>query len=105
MAKATRSKVKAAKSKAKTANNAKVAKPGKPKIAIGLPDAAPVMGRPIEYRAEFAKIAKAMCRLGATDYEIAEEFGVATSTVWRWRSKHPDFCSALSEGRKRLTIE
>src|SRR5262249_55666763 len=72
---------------------------GKPKLAVGLPEPHPVMGRPIAYQRAFADIARAMAKLGATDYEIAEELCVVTSTVWRWRSKHPDFCSALIEGK------
>jgi hypothetical protein len=40
-------------------------------------------------------MAKAMCKLGATDYDLAQEFEVATSTIWRWCSKHPEFCSAI----------
>jgi hypothetical protein len=57
------------------------------------------MGRPPAYQPKFSDIARGMAKLGATDFEIAEELGVATSTVWRWRSKHPDFCSALIEGK------
>jgi hypothetical protein len=36
-----------------------------------------------------------MCKLGATDYDLAQEFEVATSTIWRWCSKYPEFCSAI----------
>jgi len=56
-------------------------------------------GRPGEYRPEYAKVAGAMARLGGTDFDIAEELGVKTSTVWRWRSKHPEFCSAIEQGK------
>jgi len=56
-------------------------------------------GRPTDYRPEYAKVAGAMARLGGTDFDIAEELGVMTSTIWRWRSKHPEFCSALLEGK------
>src|SRR5262249_47551429 len=52
-------------------------------------------GRKPKYRKEFAAIAKAMCKLGATDYDLAQEFEVATSMVWRWCSKYPEFCSAI----------
>ena len=57
-------------------------------------------GRPTGYRPEYAATARAMCKLGATDMELAEEFEVKTSTIWRWRSKFPDFCSALLEGKE-----
>jgi hypothetical protein len=52
-------------------------------------------GRKTKYRKEVTRIAKAMSKLGATDYELAQEFGVATSTIWRWCSKYPEFCSAI----------
>jgi hypothetical protein len=56
-------------------------------------------GRPTDYRPEYARTAKAMCKLGATDSELAEEFGVNTSTIWYWRSKHEEFSNALNEGK------
>jgi hypothetical protein len=40
-----------------------------------------------------------MALMGAGDFEIAEELGVKTSTVWRWRGKYPEFCSALDQGK------
>jgi hypothetical protein len=52
-------------------------------------------GRKPKYRKEFARIAKAMGRQGATDYDLAQEFEVATSTIWRWCSKYPEFCNAI----------
>jgi hypothetical protein len=57
-------------------------------------------GRPSEYRPEFADIARGMARLGGTDFEISEELGVTTQTLWRWRSKYPEFCYALDEGKE-----
>jgi hypothetical protein len=54
------------------------------------------MGRPPKYRPEFARIAAALCRRGATDFELAEEFEVSTVTIWRWQSQHEEFCKALT---------
>jgi transposase-like protein len=48
------------------------------------------------------KIAQAMAKLGATDFELAQELGVTTQTVWRWRSKYPEFCYALDEGKEEF---
>ena len=52
-------------------------------------------GRPTAYKPEYAAVAKALCKRGATDYELAQEFGVTTVTIWRWQGKHADFCNAL----------
>ena len=57
-------------------------------------------GRPTDYRQEYVKVAGAMARLGGTDFEIAQELGVTTDTIWRWRSKYPEFSDALSEGKE-----
>lgn len=53
------------------------------------------LGRPPKYRKEFARIAGALCRRGATDLELAEEFDVTTVTIWRWTVQHEEFCSAV----------
>ena len=84
--------------------------PGKPASPLDPPEVAPAgkaptvyplvsTGRPTKYKAKFAAIAKAMCRLGATDTDLADEFGVDTATIWRWQSKHPAFCKALKVGK------
>jgi hypothetical protein len=57
-------------------------------------------GRPTAYRPEFARIAEAMCKMGAGDPELAEEFGVTVQTIWRWRCKYPEFCYALTQGKE-----
>jgi hypothetical protein len=66
---------------AKAAKAPKAAKASKPKIAAGFPEPAATMGRPPAYQPKFSDIARGMAKLGATDFEIAEELGVATSTV------------------------
>lgn len=54
-----------------------------------------LLGRPPKYKPEFAMVARVLCKRGATDYEIAEELGVSTRTVIRWKVAHEDFCQAL----------
>jgi hypothetical protein len=61
-------------------------------------EAAPV-GRPTDYRPEYAVRARAMCRLGASDMDLALEFNVTTSTIWVWRCKFEEFSNALLEGK------
>ncbi len=52
-------------------------------------------GRPTIYKSEYARMARVMCRNGATDAELAEAFDVDTTTIWRWQAKHDEFCNAL----------
>lgn len=56
-------------------------------------------GRPPKYAAAFATRARALCGNGATDYDLAREFDVAPSTIWRWSTQHPEFCRALQVGK------
>jgi len=58
-------------------------------------------GRPTKYDPKFAKIAQSMCKLGATDAEVADALDVAVSTIWRWSSTIPEFCSALKVGKEQ----
>ena len=52
-------------------------------------------GRPSEYRVKYIERAKEMCSNGATDAELAEEFGVSVTTLYNWRAKYPEFLEAL----------
>lgn len=56
-------------------------------------------GRPSKYRPEFASQAEKLCRLGATNEDIADFFGVAVSCIHRWRDAHPEFRDALKDGK------
>lgn len=56
-------------------------------------------GRPKTYKPDFAKQAKKLCELGATDADLAEFFGVTTVTIWRWRCEYKEFCNALMIGK------
>ena len=56
-------------------------------------------GRPTSYRPEYAAIARAMCRLGASDADLAAQFNVKTQTIWLWRCKNVDFFDALTDGK------
>ena len=57
-------------------------------------------GQPTSYRPEYADKARAMCKLGASDMDLAEEFGVKAQTIWNWRCKHQEFFDALLEGKE-----
>lgn len=56
-------------------------------------------GRPTKYKAEYAKQAKKLCELGATQPQIADFFEVATSTVNLWAVQHKAFSDALKIGK------
>lgn len=57
-------------------------------------------GRPTDYRPEFAEQAAKLCALGATDYELADFFGVDTRTIYRWKNVHADFCQSVTCGKE-----
>src|SRR5690606_5863992 len=57
------------------------------------------MARPSSYKPEYAGQAEKLCKLGATDVELADFFGVERTTIWRWTNQFPDFCNALKTGK------
>lgn len=62
-------------------------------------------GRPSKYRPEFAEQAVKLCRLGATDVELAEFFGVSESTLNNWKKAHPGFLESLKKGKTLADAE
>jgi hypothetical protein len=57
-------------------------------------------GRPSKYRPEFPTQAEKLCKLGATDAEIAEFFEVDVRTINRWKHDHDEFCQSLKRGKE-----
>lgn len=57
-------------------------------------------GRPSKYEKAFATTAEKLCRLGATDIEVADFLGVDVRTVYRWKGEHEEFCQALKAGKE-----
>lgn len=57
------------------------------------------MGRPSKYKDEFVVQAEKLCKLGATDMEVADFFEVEVRTLYRWKAEHDDFCQALKAGK------
>jgi hypothetical protein len=53
------------------------------------------MARPTKYKPEFVEQARKLCKLGATDIEIADFFEVEVRTLYRWKGEHEEFCQAL----------
>lgn len=53
------------------------------------------MARPTKYKEEYAEQAAKLCKLGATDAQLADFFGVAVSTVALWKVQHKAFSDAI----------
>ena len=56
-------------------------------------------GRPTSFQPEFAVQAEKLCRLGATDAELAHFFEVDEATINRWKHVQPDFRASLKRGK------
>jgi hypothetical protein len=56
-------------------------------------------GRPSGYRPEFDAQAAKLCRLGATDRDIADFFGVSEQTINAWKLRNPSFLEALTRSK------
>lgn len=57
-------------------------------------------GRPTSYKPEFVEQAQKLCRLGATDVEIADFLNVDVRTLYRWKGSNEEFCQALKAGKE-----
>jgi hypothetical protein len=57
-------------------------------------------GRPSSFKPEYIEQAEKLCRLGATDEELADFFNVNRITIWRWAQRHDAFCNALKSGKE-----
>lgn len=49
--------------------------------------------------------AQKLCRLGATDKELADFFGVSEPTLNTWKRLHPEFLESLKEGKSAADAE
>lgn len=56
-------------------------------------------GRPTSFKPEYQTQIEKLCRLGATNEDIADFFNVNIQTVHNWRKAHPDFFDALKSGK------
>jgi hypothetical protein len=57
-------------------------------------------GRPTKYRPEFVEQAAKLCKLGATDAELADFFSVSIQTLYSWRNVHPEFLDAIKTAKE-----
>jgi hypothetical protein len=56
-------------------------------------------GRPTEYKEEYCVQVEKLCKLGATDKEIADFFDVEESTINNWKIAHPEFLESMKKGK------
>jgi hypothetical protein len=54
---------------------------------------------PTRYKPSYASQAEKLCRLGATDLEMADFFGVTVRTIHTWKHRYPRFLQSLRRGK------
>ena len=54
--------------------------------------------RPRPYEVSFARVAKAICRLGGSDLDLADALGVDEQTIEEWAREHAEFREACRFG-------
>ena len=62
-------------------------------------------GRPTLYKPEYADWAMKLCRLGATDDDLAKSFEVETATIHNWKKAHPEFFDSIKAGKELSDAE
>jgi hypothetical protein len=65
------------------------------------------MARPSKYKPEYAEQAAKLCKLGATDAQLADFFEVSVSTINLWKLEHAEFSESIkvpkAEADERVT--
>lgn len=56
-------------------------------------------GRPTKYKEEYNFQVEKLCKLGATDKEIADFFDVVEDTITEWKNVHPEFSVSIKKGK------
>jgi hypothetical protein len=56
-------------------------------------------GRPTEYKQLYNDQAEKLCKLGATDKELGDFFGVTEQTINNWKEVHPKFFESINAGK------
>jgi len=57
------------------------------------------VGRPTKYSPSHNEQVAKLCRLGATDKQLADFFNISESTLNNWKLKEPEFMESLKEGK------
>ncbi len=56
-------------------------------------------GRPTKYKTAYNAQAEKLCKLGATDAELADFFEVCEDTIYEWKKVHPKFSESIKKGK------
>jgi len=56
-------------------------------------------GRPTKYKKEYGLQAEKLCKLGATDEELADFFECSVSTLNLWKKEHKEFSLSITAGK------
>ena len=56
-------------------------------------------GRPTEYKEEYCEQAERLCKLGATDKDLASFFDVCEATINNWKTDYPEFLESIKAGK------
>jgi len=57
-------------------------------------------GRPTKFKEDYIRQAYVACNTsGMTDLQLADLFGVAESTIYKWKEDHPKFSEAIKNGK------
>lgn len=62
-------------------------------------------GRPSDYKPEYDEQAKKLCRLGATDSDLADFFEVTEQTINNWKTSYPEFFESIKKGKLTADME
>lgn len=57
------------------------------------------MGRPSDYKPEYAEQARKLCLLGSTDAELGDFFDVSEQTINAWKTAFPEFLESIKKGK------
>jgi len=56
-------------------------------------------GQPTKYKEEYNEQVTKLCKLGATDKEIADFFNVCEATINNWKKAEPQFLESIKKGK------
>lgn len=65
-----------------------------------LPKTGSKVGRPSAYKPEYCEQAIKLCRLGSTDKDMADFFGVSETTFNNWKNDYPEFLESIKKGKE-----